>query len=113
MEINDFETIVELSTFVQKAQSFEAEEGATDDLVMCLVFFAWLTDQQYFKDLTDEDIRKRLYETQKETIDADMSPFGFIDTGVKDVDVPFVDEDGDYWRTVSYKHLTLQTIYSV
>jgi len=101
LEINDFETIVELSTFVQKAQSFEAEEGATDDLVMCLVFFAWLTDQQYFKDLTDEDIRKRLYETQKETIDADMSPFGFIDTGVKDVDVPFVDEDGDYWRPTS------------
>jgi hypothetical protein len=98
LEINDFDVIVELSTFVQKAQSFEAEEGATDDLVMCLVFFAWLTDQQYFKDLTDEDIRRRLYETQKESIDNDMSPFGFIETGVKDVDVPFVDADGDYWR---------------
>ena len=60
---------------------------------MCLVFFAWLTDQQYFKDLTDEDIRKRLYETQKETIDADMSPFGFI--------------------AVSYTHLTLPTILLV
>ena len=98
LEVNDFDVIVELSTFVQKAQSFEAEEGATDDLVMCLVFFAWLTDQQYFKDLTDEDIRRRLYETQKESIDNDMSPFGFIETGVKDVDVPFVDADGDYWR---------------
>ncbi len=98
LEVNDFDVIVELSTFVQKAQSFEAEEGATDDLVMCLVFFAWLTDQQYFKDLTDEDIRRRLYETQKESIDNDMSPFGFIETGVKDVDIPFVDADGDYWR---------------
>ena len=98
LEVNDFDVIVELSTFVQKAQSFEAEEGATDDLVMCLVFFAWLTDQQYFKDLTDEDIRRRLYETQKESIDNDMSPFGFIETGVKDGDVPFVDADGDYWR---------------
>jgi len=98
LEINDFDVIVELSTFVQKAQSFEAEEGATDDLVMCLVFFAWLTDQQYFKDLTDEDIRRRLYETQKESIDNDMSPFGFIETGTKDMDVPFVDADGDYWR---------------
>ena len=98
LEVNDFDVIVELSTFVQKAQSFEAEEGATDDLVMCLVFFAWLTDQQYFKDLTNEDIRRRLYETQKESIDNDMSPFGFIETGVKDGDVPFVDADGDYWR---------------
>ena len=98
LEVNDFDVIVELSTFVQKAQSFEAEEGATDDLVMCLVFFAWLTDQQYFKDLTDEDIRRRLYETQKESIDNDMSPFGFIETGVKDVDVPVVDADGAYWR---------------
>ena len=98
LEVNDFDVIVELSTFVQKAQSFEAEEGATDDLVMCLVFFAWLTDQQYFKDLTDEDIRRRLYETQKESIDNDMSPFGFIETGTKDMDVPFVDADGDYWR---------------
>ena len=104
LEVNDFDVIVELSTFVQKAQSFEAEEGATDDLVMCLVFFAWLTDQQYFKDLTDEDIRRRLYETQKESIDNDMSPFGFIETGVKDVDVPVVDADGAYWRPTEMPH---------
>ena len=101
---NDFDIIVELSNFVAKGQSFEADEGATDDLVMCMVFFAWLTDQQYFKDLTDDDIRKRLYDQQKESIDADMAPFGFIDdgvhygTGMGD----FVDSDGDYWRPVDY-----------
>jgi len=98
----DFDIIAEMSTFVQKGSSFEAEEGATDDLMMCLVFFSWLTDQQYFKDLTDEDIRKRLYESQKENIEADMAPFGFIDDGVhygEDI-VPFLDNDGDYWRPV-------------
>jgi hypothetical protein len=100
LEINDFDTIVELSTFIQKTQSFEAEDGSSDDLVMCLVFFAWLTDQQYFKELTDEDIRKRLYESQKESIEADMSPFGFIETGLYDSEVEFVDKDGDYWRPV-------------
>ena len=100
--IPDFDIVVELSTFIQKGASFEAEEGSTDDLVMCLVFFSWLTDQQFFKDLTDEDIRKRLYNEQKESIEADMAPFGFIDDGVnygEDV-VPFVDADGDYWRPV-------------
>jgi hypothetical protein len=100
--IPDFDIVVELSTFIQKGSSFEAEEGSTDDLVMCLVFFSWLTDQQYFKDLTDEDIRKRLYNSQKESIEADMAPFGFIDDGVNYGEniVPFVDEDGDYWRPV-------------
>ena len=69
---------------------------------MCLVFFSWLTDQQYFKDLTDEDIRKRLYNEQKESIEADMAPFGFIDDGVNYGEnvIPFLDEDGDYWRPV-------------
>ena len=95
---NDFDIIVELSNFVSKGQSFEGDEGATDDLVMCLVFFAWLTDQQYFKDLTDDDIRKRLYETQAETIDADMAPFGFIDDGIHYGELAsFTDDMGDYW----------------
>ena len=100
--IPDFDIVVELSTFIQKGASFEAEEGSTDDLVMCLVFFSWLTDQQFFKDLTDEDIRKRLYNEQKESIEADMAPFGFIDDGVNYGEnvIPFLDEDGDYWRPV-------------
>jgi len=100
--LNDFDIIVEMSTFVQKGASFEADDGSTDDLMMCLVFFSWLTDQQYFKDLTDEDIRKRLFESQKDEVEADMAPFGFIDDGVnygEDLS-PFVDSDGDYWRPV-------------
>jgi len=102
IHIPDFDIVVEMSTFIQKGQSFEAEDGGTDDLMMCLVFFAWLTDQQYFKDLTDDDIRKQLFDSQKETIEADMAPFGFIDDGVhygEDL-TAFVDSDGDYWRPV-------------
>lgn len=100
--LSDFDIIVEMSTFVQKGASFEADDGSTDDLMMCLVFFSWLTDQQYFKDLTDEDIRKRLFESQKDEVEADMAPFGFIEDGVnygEDL-APFVDSDGDYWRPV-------------
>jgi len=99
--INDFDIIVELSNFVQKGSSYEAEDGATDDMVMCLVFFAWLTNQNYFKELTNEDIRKRLYQSQQKMIEEDMSPFGFIDDGITmNEEAPFIDVDGDYWRPV-------------
>jgi hypothetical protein len=96
--INDFDVIVELSNFVAKGTSFEGDTGATDDLVMCLVFFAWLSNQNYFKELTDDDIRKRLYQSQQKMIEEDMAPFGFIDDGIMYAeDAPFIDVDGDYW----------------
>ena len=97
--LNDFDVIVELSNFVAKGSSFEGDEGATDDLVMCLVLFAWLTNQTFFKELTDDDIRRRLFQSQQKMIEEDMAPFGFMDDGInyQDHNMPFVDEDGDYW----------------
>ena len=63
----DYDIISELTTFSQKANSFEAEEGCNDDLAMCLVIFAWLVAQDYFKEMTDNDVRKRIYEEQKKS----------------------------------------------
>ena len=80
--INDYDIISELTTFISKSNSFEAEEGCNDDLAMCLVIYAWLVAQDYFKELTDQDVRKRLYEEQKNQIEQDMAPFGFIDDGL-------------------------------
>jgi len=96
----DYEIISELTTFAQKHNSFEAEEGCNDDLAMCLVLFAWLVQQDYFKEMTDNDIRKRIYEEQKNQIEQDMAPFGFIETGLEDTQ--FVDKDGDVWHTDEY-----------
>ena len=96
----DYEIISELTTFAQKHNSFEAEEGCNDDLAMCLVIFAWLVQQDYFKEMTDNDIRKRIYEEQKNQIEQDMAPFGFIQTGLEDS--TFVDKDGDVWHTDEY-----------
>ena len=96
----DYEIISELTTFAQKHNSFEAEEGCNDDLAMCLVIFAWLVAQEYFKEMTDNDIRKRLYEEQKNQIEQDMAPFGFIETGLEDS--TFVDKDGEVWHTDEY-----------
>ena len=92
----DYEIISELTTFIQKNNSFEAEEGANDDLAMCLVIYAWLVQNDYFKELTDQDVRKRLYEEQKNQIEQDMAPFGFMIDGLDD-DV-IVDAEGDRWN---------------
>ena len=96
----DYDIMSELTTFIQKHNSFEAEEGCNDDLAMCLVIYAWLVAQDYFKELTDQDVRKRLYEEQKNQIEQDMSPFGFISDGMDEDS--FVDEDGDRWFTDEY-----------
>ena len=96
----DYEIISELTTFAQKHNSFEAEEGCNDDLAMCLVIFAWLVAQDYFKEMTDNDIRKRIYEEQKNQIEQDMAPFGFIADGFDDDS--FVDKDGERWYADEY-----------
>ena len=96
----DYEIISELTTFSQKHNSFEAEEGCNDDLAMCLVIFAWLVAQDYFKEMTDIDVRKRIYEEQKNQIEQDMAPFGFIADGFEED--TFVDAEGDRWHTDEY-----------
>ena len=97
---NDYEIISELTTFAQKGNSFEAEDGCNDDLAMCLVIFSWLVAQDYFKEMTDNDVRKRLYEEKKNEIEQDMAPFGFISDGFTDEVI--VDDAGDRWHTDEY-----------
>jgi len=99
--IPDYDIISELTTFIQRNHSWEAEEGANDDLAMCLVIFSWLIVQEYFKEMTDNDVRKRIYEEQKDQIEADMAPFGFIVNGI-DNEKSFVDKDGDRWYLDEY-----------
>jgi hypothetical protein len=95
--INDYDMISELTTFIQKSRSFEAEEGCNDDLAMCLVIFSWLVAQDYFKEMTNNDVRKRIYEEQKNQIEQDMAPFGFILDGLDDTEVYVEPETGDRW----------------
>jgi len=87
--IRDFETIQELSRFSKKGNSYEAEPGFHDDLVMNLVLFAWMTEQAYFKDMTDINTLIKLREKTDEQIEEEMLPFGFIDDGGE-----FYEEDG-------------------
>ena len=96
----DYDIISELTTFIQKHHSFEAEEGCNDDLAMCLVIYAWCVVQDYFKELTEQDVRKRLYEDQRDQIEQDMAPFGFVLDGLEEDS--FVDADGDTWKVDEY-----------
>jgi hypothetical protein len=86
--IPDFNTIQELSRFSKKGNSYEAESGSHDDMVMTLVLFAWLSDQAYFKDLTDINTIMALREKTDQQIEEDMLPFGFIDDGNSSEDTP-------------------------
>lgn len=85
--INDYNTIEELSRFSKKRNSYEAESGANDDLVMPLVFFAWLSDQQYFKEYVNIDTLSRIKELDKQKEDMNSALFGYITDGQEDVKI--------------------------
>jgi len=96
--INDFDTIAELNTFTRQKDSYAAEEGNNDDLVMGLVLFAWLTAQSYFKDSTNIDIRKVLLEENNMLGEEELVPVGIIDDGRPE---KIEDSSGDFWSYVN------------
>ena len=98
--IPDYDTIAELTTFIVKGQSFAAEDGCNDDLAMCLVIFGWMAMQPYFKEMHDNDVRQRIYDDQRENIEQDMAPFGFVDDGMGEE--YFADAQGDLWQVAEY-----------
>lgn len=91
---NDFDTISELSSFVSKAQSYEADVGCHDDLVMSMLLVAWLTTQPHFKDITDIDLRRRMLEEKMQAMEDEILPFGFTNTLEEE---SFVDDEGQSW----------------
>jgi hypothetical protein len=96
--ITDYRIIQELVTFINKRTSYEAEVGHNDDLVMCLVLFSWLTSQEYFKELTNLDMKKNIFQDKIKQIEEEVVPFGFIEDGTQpDVEV---DKSGNAWYTV-------------
>ena len=99
--VEDLDIIRELSTFIVKGSSYEADDGCNDDLVACLFIFAWVTDQQYFKELTDSDVRMTMMQEQQNALEQDMAPFGFVVNGLEDENIGnMVDEYGTKWAAV-------------
>lgn len=95
----DYDIVQELVSFTLKNHSYEADAGHNDDLVMCLVLFCWLSTQNYFKDLANMDIRKQVFDEKLKQLEDDLTPFGFIETGIDpDFDI---DEHGNGWSLAS------------
>lgn len=93
--ITDADTISEISTFIQVKDSYAADEGYHDDLVMPLVLFSWLTTNPYFKELNDVNIREAMYQARIKQIEEDVVPFGFVFNGTEE---DYAVEDGDVWK---------------
>ena len=96
--IQDFDIISELSTFISKGSSYEADEGSHDDLVMCLVLFSWMTNQEFFAELTTTNIKERLYKEQMRQIEEESLPTflaGHLD--IDNADASFV-SGGAVWK---------------
>ena len=99
--VEDFDCINELSTFIVKGSSFEADDGCNDDLVACMFIFCWATDQTYFKELTNNDVREQMFKDQQDQLEQDMAPFGFVVNGLEDENVgQMVDEYGTRWSPI-------------
>ena len=92
--IEDFDVINELTTFVARKNSYEADDGHNDDLVSCLTMFAWCTRQDFFKNLTDMDVRLAMYSREIEKIEDDLLPFGYYDDGSENISIQ---EEEDNW----------------
>jgi hypothetical protein len=82
LDILDEQTIMEISTFVSRGQSYEASDGNHDDLMMNLVMFGFFVSTQYFSDMTDINLKQMMFEKKMQEIEDDVPPVGFIDDGV-------------------------------
>ena len=103
IKLHDFNLINELSTFIQKGTSYEADIGSHDDLIMCIVLFSWATNQEFFKDLTDTDFRKKLMEDRDKMINDDVLPFGFIDDG-SDIEEIINKGSQEFWNGADFSN---------
>lgn len=87
LHIFDTDVIAEMSTFIQIKDSYAADDGYHDDLMMTLVLFGWLTTQAYFRDLGDVDLRKAMYQSRMDAIEEEQLPIGWFSNGIETPEV--------------------------
>ena len=93
----DLDTITEMTSYVAKGSSYEAEEGYHDDLMTTLILFGWLVNQKYFTEITDLDLREKMFKEQLEEAEAQLIPFGFINDGRNSYEPETVEMGGEKW----------------
>ena len=96
LDIVDEQTILEISTFESKGQSYEASDGNHDDLMMNLVMFGYFVSTQFFADMTDINLKQMMFEQKMNDIENDVVPFGFIDDGSEAIAA--IENQEDPWK---------------
>jgi len=104
LEIFDEDTIVEISTFISKGNSYEASEGNHDDLMMNLVMFGYFVTTEFFSDMTDINLKKMMFDNRMQEIENDVVPFGFIDDGSDAINAIENKEEEGKWQWQVYEH---------
>ena len=102
LEIQDENTVKELSTFVAKSQSYEASPGNHDDLAMNLVLFGYFIYTSAFSNISDINLKELLFDERMKEIEEDVVPFGFIDDGEEYIE-SFKRDNDDWYTVYGYK----------
>lgn len=89
LEVRDADIISEMSTFARRGNTFKAEDGKNDDLMMCLVNFGYLTTTTAFKNLFDVSLRLEFVKNQINSIQENELPIGFFTNGTEIDETPF------------------------
>ena len=76
--IKDEETIREMSTFVAKGRSYQADHNSHDDLMMNLVMFGWFTSTPFFAESTDINMKNLLYKQKVKQLEDEVIPVGVM-----------------------------------
>ena len=97
LQIHDEQTIMEISTFEARGQSYEASDGNHDDLMMNLVMFGYFSTSSYFMDMTNINMKQLMFEQRMQEIDADIVPFGFVDDGSQYINELEQNDKGNDW----------------
>ena len=101
LEVVDEETIMEMSTFEAKGQSYEATEGNHDDLVMNLVLLGYFISTPFFQEMTDINVKEMMFKRRMREIEEDVPPFGFHNNPVEDVSY---EDKMDIWSQLEREH---------
>ena len=97
LKVVDEQSILEISTFEAKGQTFEASTGNNDDLVMNLVMFGYFISSAYFSNMTDINIKEMIFKQKLQAMEDDIVPFGFIDDGSDQIKKAEKDDDDSPW----------------
>ncbi len=109
--LSDNNTVKELQTFSKSGESYEAESGFHDDLVMGLVIFSYITQDAYFKDITNGDVVSQLRDMEEDQVTDDLIPFGIVTSPTDYLEPKYVKIPGEKGVWTEHSSLPFDDYY--